>query len=61
MEPAESLDIIEVLVCRAAKLERLMEGSLVASSSQVFHSFLPVDLQFFVGGCCICFCVHQLL
>lgn len=35
MEPAESLDIIEVLVCRAAKLERFMEGSLVASSSQL--------------------------
>ncbi|KAG0612970.1 hypothetical protein M758_6G066600 [Ceratodon purpureus] len=35
MEPAESLDIIEVLVCRAAKLEKLMEGSIVASSSQL--------------------------
>lgn len=42
MEPAESLDIIEVLVCRAAKLERFMEGSLVASSSQVFYPLLSV-------------------
>jgi hypothetical protein len=55
MESTESLDIIEVLVCRAAKLEKLMKGSLVASSSQVFRLFLPVDLQFSFGGYCICF------
>lgn len=40
----ESLDIIEVLVCRAAKLEEHLEGSLVASSSQVAFSHF-VSLQ----------------
>lgn len=40
MESADSLGIIEVLVCRAANLESFqMEGSIAASSSQANPSF----------------------
>jgi hypothetical protein len=44
MTKPESLDIIEVLVCRAAKLEDDMERSPVASSCHVVFSHF-VSLQ----------------
>jgi hypothetical protein len=51
MTKHKSLDIIEVLVCRAANLEDHMERSLVASSYHVVLSHF-VSLQVIYGIVC---------